>query len=275
MITRQGCPICENVAQQQAGPTDVAPLPWMLSFCTSCRFLYMSNPPDYATLSSSYSWEETYKEETTNRKKKYSTLEYFLKQTLADIGKVFNRVVKRDKLAALATQHMPSQGTVIDLGSDTGYNVDKLPPKVTPIGIEISQYLAERSRPRFYSRGGQVINKPALEGLESLNSECLVGAVAKSYLEHECYPKKVLLELNRTLRLGSPVIIKLPNYASWLRHFRKSRWSGYRFPDHVNYFTPKSLVKLMETCNFDIERFTFFDYMPTSHNMWCVAKKTT
>lgn len=269
----RNCPICNNNPENTGKLDGIAGAPWVLVFCKACQFVYVLNPPDYETLSSSYAWEETYEKTKKIRKRAYTGVEYFFKRILANMGTCFNRAVKRDKLRSFTAKYMADTGVVIELGSGTGYNVDKLPPNITLIGIEISPFLAKRSEERFHSRGGRVINSPALKGLESLETGIAAGAIAKSYLEHEIYPKAVLSELNRTLKNGSPLIVKLPNYASWLRNFRGRRWSGYRFPDHVNYFTPESLINLLVMTGFSIERFTFLDHFPASDNMWCAAKK--
>ena len=68
--------------------------------------------------------------------------------------------------------------------------------------------------------------------------------------------------------------MKLPNFSSWLRVARGAAWSGYRFPDHVNYFTPASLARLLMETGFKVVRFGIPDRLPTSDSMWCVARKT-
>lgn len=68
------------------------------------------------------------------------------------------------------------------------------------------------------------------------------------------------------------MILKLPNYASWNRMIRGKRWCGYRFPDHVNYFTPRALRRILELNGFEVAWFRWRDRLPTSDNMWCVAR---
>jgi hypothetical protein len=51
------------------------------------------------------------------------------------------------------------------------------------------------------------------------------------------------------------------------------KWCGFRYPDHVNYWTPKTLNKIIKETGFEIVRFNFGDRFPTSDNMWLIARK--
>jgi hypothetical protein len=99
------------------------------------------------------------------------------------------------------------------------------------------------------------------------------GMVMSSYLEHEPAPRPLLEAARRTMRPGAALIVKVPNFASWNRAARGPRWCGFRFPDHVNYFTPALLVRLLKDCGFDIRRFGPLDHIPTSDNMWLIAAR--
>jgi hypothetical protein len=94
-----------------------------------------------------------------------------------------------------------------------------------------------------------------------------------SYLEHEPNPRAVLEAGARVMKPGARLIVKVPNYASWNRAVRGARWCGLRFPDHVNYFTPGLLVRLLRESGFGIVRFDWRDRLPTSDSMWLVGEK--
>ena len=47
------------------------------------------------------------------------------------------------------------------------------------------------------------------------------------------------------LRPGGVCVHKVPNYDSFLRIWLKTRWSGYRWPEHMQYFTPATLGRLL------------------------------
>jgi len=47
----------------------------------------------------------------------------------------------------------------------------------------------------------------------------------------------------------------------------------YRLPDHVHYFTPATLTRLLRDTGMEVLRFNFFDHLPTSDNMWLMARR--
>jgi len=91
-------------------------------------------------------------------------------------------------------------------------------------------------------------------------------------LEHEHNPLEVLEGLRKTIKNNGVVIIKVPNYGSINRVVRGKKWCGYRFPDHVNQFTPNTLSKMVLKAGYKIIKFNYTDKQLTSDNMWMVAR---
>lgn len=269
--TERDCPICGDSASSARSVAGIAPDPWHLVRCRACGFLYLQNPPDYQTLSSVFPWQQTYEATSRVRREAQGSSERALRKGLVSIRVLAQSLTHRDKLKRLLSTCPP--GRVLDLGCDSGYNVEALSEDQIPLGVEISPELAAEARPRFEALGGSVYTGPVLEGLAELDDASCSGCIAKSYLEHEIQPRPVLEELHRVLQPGGLLVVKVPNYACWLRSWRGARWCGFRFPDHVNYFTPASLRELLAKCGFQITRFHLLDRFPTSDNMWCLAKK--
>jgi hypothetical protein len=65
----------------------------------------------------------------------------------------------------------------------------------------------------------------------------------------------------------------VPNYGYLNRIVMGQKWGGFRYPDHVNYWTPETLIKIIRDTGFQIVRFKIWDRFPTSDNMWLVARK--
>jgi hypothetical protein len=61
--------------------------------------------------------------------------------------------------------------------------------------------------------------------------------------------------------------MKTPNYASLNRRLMGMRWSGFRFPDHVNYFTPATLRELARRAGFSTH-YGPTDRNPISDSLW-------
>ena len=81
----------------------------------------------------------------------------------------------------------------------------------------------------------------------------------------------VLQELKKTVKKDGVLIIKVPNFSSINRIVRGENWCGYRFPDHVNQFTPRTLRKMIDIAGYKIIKFNFLDKQITSDNMWMVV----
>ncbi|MEX0937165.1 MAG: methyltransferase domain-containing protein [Pirellulales bacterium] len=131
---------------------------------------------------------------------------------------------------------------------------------------------------RAAAHGGGVIQADAISGLQTVAQTLGQGAatviVMHSYLEHEVAPLTVLQISKRLLTPSGSVIIKVPNLDCWNRHLRGREWPGFRFPDHVNYFTPATLSQLVEKSGLTIARFGWRDRSPTSDNMWLIARRS-
>jgi len=270
MLLSRTCPACRTGGAQLRG-NRYSQGDWVLKECLACGFVFLENPPDYATLQGQFPWENTSGLQNEARRKSYSRGEYAIRSAIKGVRNLTNTVIRRDKHVSLGYRYF-RQGWIVDLGCGLG-NFSPLPPACKLLGIEISTRIVADARPIFESRGGRIIHADVLSGLQSLEAASCDGALVESYLEHEVQPAEVLRELSRVLRSGSAIILKLPNYACWNRLVRGKKWCGFRLPDHVNYFTPDTLRALLEQQGFEIVRFTFLDRLWTNDNMWCVARK--
>ena len=66
------------------------------------------------------------------------------------------------------------------------------------------------------------------------------------------------------------VVVKVPNYACLARRFRGRRWCGYRWPDHVNYFTPATLAATARAAGLRVVRMSVMDRNPVSDSLYAV-----
>lgn len=261
------CPVCGEDNQN----TPVSPYsqaPWEIKTC-SCGCVYLENPPAYAALEEDFAWEKTSHQEEERRKSKRPCAKY-----ISTAWKMFRqKVLKRDKLMTLVRRYIHS-GRVLDIGCGGGSTLTRLPSEsLVPYGVEISKALAQQSDQFARARGGWVVQSDAIQGTRSFEPAFFEGVLMSAFLEHEAQPDRLLDELHRVLKPGGMVIIKVPNYGSLNRRFKGKEWCGFRFPDHVNYFTPASLTRLVREKGFSIRQFGFFDRLPTSDNLWMVLEK--
>jgi hypothetical protein len=83
----------------------------------------------------------------------------------------------------------------------------------------------------------------------------------------------LLRKLHRVLSQDGLVVLKVPNFACVNRLLRGGRWCGFRYPDHVNYFTPTTLRRLALESGFEVSQ-GFLDCLPTSDTMYAVLRKS-
>lgn len=272
------CPLLER----QAGSVElgIAPQPWIVRQCSETGFVFLENPPGYESLQADLAWEVTSRREALAR----ATAEPTLYAMSTAIKKFRLNTLKRNKVADLATAIVRNSRSakiqMLDLGCGSGQLLgvvmDRLPAEVrdrcVPYGVEISNELAHQSTAALAPYGGQCVHASALDGMANLKDASFDLIVMSSFLEHEIQPLPLLRETARCLREGGRVLIKVPNYASWNRSFRGARWCGYRWPDHVNYFTPLTLAAIAHSASLEIERMNLFDRLPISDSLYAVLR---
>ncbi len=186
---------------------------------------------------------------------------------------VRRRLIHRpDKLARRVAAHVPS-GRIIDVGCGSAGHLMGLQRHYEIVGIEISVALAAEAKVNLATRNGTVVNMPAIDGLADMAPASATGVLMRSFLEHEHRPAMLLEQVARVLAANGAVIVKVPNFACLNRRVMGSRWCGFRFPGHVNYFTPASLKAMVEGAGLIVSGFSIFDRFPLADNMWLVAHR--
>jgi len=142
-----------------------------------------------------------------------------------------------------------------------------------PHGVEISTELARLSDAALAPYGGHCEHASAVDGLARFASGSLDLVVLSSFLEHEIAPLPLLRHCRAALREGGVVLVKVPNHASWNQAMRGPRWCGYRWPDHVNYFTPDTLRAMATQAGLEVERMNWRDRFPLSDSLYAVLRK--
>lgn len=260
---------------------DIAPAPWVVRQCNETGFVFLENPPGYDSLREELAWEVTSRRESRAR----ATAEPARYAISTAVKRVRHDILKRNKMvdltAELAWRVPHDEIRLLDLGCGAGQLLglvmDRLPPAVRqrcrPHGIEISNELAARAQRALAAHGGSCIHEPALDGLQAFADGYLDVIVMSSYLEHEIQPMPLLRACAKRLRDGGRIVIKVPNHACWNRALRGSRWCGYRWPDHVNYFTPRTLRACADAAGLRVWRLSWLDRLPISDSLYAVLQR--
>ena len=281
-MAEQLCPLLERKTEVES--TTFSRAPWSIVRCKKTNFVYLANPPAYDRLANEFAWEKTFEEEAQRRHREEPIVS---RLSLWAIQLKMLLFPKRNKVSSLVCQSIPRRRQtgalcVLDIGCGNGSlleNVNqrfkKMGQRMQPVGIEVSPKRAAMAAEKFGQAGGQVIVASAMEGVSRLAKESVDIVVMSCFLEHEQQPRRLLKQLNRAIAADGAVIVKVPNFASWNRIVRGKKWCGFRYPDHVNYFTPRTLAVLAHEANFTVVRQNLRDKFPLSDNMYAVLKKCT
>ena len=275
------CPILEKTVAVE--PTNYSRGPWQVVRCCETGLVFLANPPDYEQLETEFAWEKTHAAEHQRRVREeplLASVSSFYKWLKVKLRPHRCKVFELTR-CALQNAPMKQQLAVVDIGCGWGNLMESLHQRfaalgqqIAPCGIEVSKELAELAGERLQRLGGRVIQANAVDGAGQLTPGSIDIAIMRSFLEHERRPLTLLKMLRPALAAGGSVIIKVPNFNSLNRRLRGRRWCGFRYPDHVQYFTPRTLKLLAEQAGYTIARQSLWDKPPLSDNMYAILQPT-
>ena len=228
----RACPICDTAKSSVI--SIYCRDHWSVEQCEACGHVYLKNPPGYDALVEEFAWEKTYETEHERRLAE-SPIAYRL-----DVATRVRHTAFRKSSADKYTAWFGS-GNLLDIGC-AGANEDY--PNFTRYGIELSKELAGIADASMRNQGGYCIHGPGAEAIWKFPEDTFDGIVMFSYLEHEEEPLKVLKGAARALKPTGNIYVRVPNFGSLNRKVTGKKWVGFRYPDHVNYFTVSDLESL-------------------------------
>ncbi|MDA8235870.1 MAG: class I SAM-dependent methyltransferase [Clostridia bacterium] len=127
-------------------------------------------------------------------------------------------------------------GIFLDCARDSGFTVEGVEPSET--GIELCKKL------------GLSVQKGFFLNMKFDSQYDIITMY--DVLEHTLYPKEEVSKVYSMLKPEGIFVITLPNIDSLLARLHGSKWDMIGFPEHLNYFTPKSLSLLLKNNGFEI-----------------------
>jgi SAM-dependent methyltransferase len=266
-VSLRNCPQCTRDNRSES-PLSCSVPPWAIKRCPDCDFIYLENAPSYDRLQADFNWSDTKHAERKRRREREPRLIALEKQLRVWRKRLFGR---RDRAAEMLATFV-GRGRFLDLGCGNGRYFRRCAQGLVGFGIEIDPQAAGRAQSWAAATGGHVVISDALAGMGQFPADYFDGVLMRAYLEHEIEPRAVLESVRRVLRPGGRIIVQVPNFASLNRRIRGARWCGFRHPDHVNYFTPHTLMRMVQDAGYEIVDFGLRNRLPLSDRMWLAAE---
>lgn len=216
--------------------------PWRLVECAACHLAYLPDVPTGERVETEFEWNASFARERWERwqRNPFTRIYTYTLMLLKP---------SRERRAVRRIRRTVRGGRLLDIACGDGrFAAVALRAGFDPMGTELSPKMAAKARWRL---GDERVLIGRLEDL-ALAPASFDVITAISFLEHDPQPAKLLGQAFNLLRPGGALFIKVPNYDSLLRRWRGAHWSGYRWPEHVQYFTPDTLGRLVRAAGFEV-----------------------
>lgn len=261
MTDLRPCPACAHPAATtlQAYSPDA----WDVAQCDACALVYLRNPVAYDALEEDFAWEKTHqaKKEKSGGSTSLSPAIRALRHKLG--------LTHRGQKGRM--QGWFGTGNVLDIGCG---DLDNVPEPMVPYGIELSRALHAIADERMRARGGYCVHGPGAQAIWDFEPEMFSGVLMHSYLEHETDLMGVLKGVWRALKPGGAAFVRVPNFGSINRRVVGPKWCGFRYPDHVTYFTERSLRDVARRAGFTLQVVNRIG-LPVDDNIKALLRKGT
>lgn len=139
--------------------------------------------------------------------------------------------------------------------------------RILDVGCATGGFLAEASAAGWQCTGVELSADAAQVGREQFGLNVIVGDIHSPdlhvgsfdvltmwhVLEHLIDPVAALRRARDLLAAGGYLFIELPNWGSLGRIVKGLRWAQLKPPEHINFFTPKSLALACRSAGFTVE----------------------
>jgi len=250
------CPVCGNTewtAVYKIGQ-------WDIGECIVCGFARINPLPARESRPEHYSEERIIKRNV----KKKTPLQRFSRA----MKRLSNRAIKRNKSEIFYNKflhYLPPRSKVLDVGCGDGSFLRLAKKQFACTGIEISEYLAALARKQDDIKV-MVGNFLATD----FANEKYGGITLISLLEHLDDPMQAIKKCFDLMDNGGVLLMKTVNYGCLNRRIKREGWTGFRPPDHIIYFNPSNLKRLLSKIGFTKIKISAWAF---NDNMYCDAWK--
>ena len=206
--------------------------------CSDCQTVYISPRPSPAVLEWFYQGSVNYA---------YWNKHIFPASEAARREKIF--VPRVNRFLELCARHGTRAGTVLEVGAAFGTFCQELNSRKVfkrVVAVEPTPDLAQHCR----SLGVEVIEKP-FETVTFSREDRFDAVVAFEVIEHLFCPEEFLRRSNSVLSENGLLVVTCPN-AQGFEIATLGCLSDSVDAEHLNYFHPMSLARLLARCGFDL-----------------------
>lgn len=151
----------------------------------------------------------------------------------------------RAKLEALL--HFGPVRELLEIGCGPGYFLDEARRAgvARVVGIDRNPWAVEEAR-----RRGIEAHVGSIDVL--LPEDAFDAIVMLDLIEHVADPVPFLAEVRARLRPGGRVFLMTPNIRSALARVAGRRWVSFKIPEHLYYYSPRSMRTLLARSGFEV-----------------------
>lgn len=142
-----------------------------------------------------------------------------------------------------------NSGKLLDVGCGIGYFLEEAKKRGWEVyGTEYTDEAVE-----ICSKKGIQMNQGKLE-TSNYDVESFDIITSFEVLEHINNPVEELTNFNSLLRKGGLVYLTTPNFNSLLRYRLKAAYNVICYPEHLSYYSPKTLKKVFSKSGFSVKK---------------------
>jgi 2-polyprenyl-3-methyl-5-hydroxy-6-metoxy-1,4-benzoquinol methylase len=136
-----------------------------------------------------------------------------------------------------------SSGSILDVGCGYGWFVSEaLAAGYDAYGVDLSEYAVTVASETL---GGRVYHGTPADVVE-LSGRRFDVIFASHVVEHVTNPRLFVADLEGRLTERGILVLVTPNLRSWLARISGRRWVSLKVPEHVAYYTPDTISRLLE-----------------------------
>ena len=203
--------------------------------CLSCGLVQLVPTPTPETLRALYEGDSYFGGEAATGYSEYEDQE---QEYLA----TFREDVRRIR------EFVPS-GRILEVGCGYGYFLQcALDAGYDAYGIDLSPAAVKWASTRHPGR----VFCGLLEEVPEIQDQKYDVIFGSHLIEHLTEPSEFLREASRLLRPGGLVVMVTPNIKSLLSRVSGSRWVSFKIPEHVSYYDPATITKLLNRTGYTV-----------------------